>query len=67
MSAGTPMRRNGVARTGPYSSGSSLRKLGAVFSVSIGPGATAFTVTPYSASSKATPRVNPWMPALAAE
>ena len=35
-------------------------------SVSIGPGATAFIRTPYSASSSATLRVRPWMPALAA-
>ena len=36
-------------------------------SVSMGPGATALTVIPYSASSSATSRTKPCTPALAAE
>ena len=40
---------------------------GPIRSVSTGPGATALTLTPYSASSSATSRVNPCTPAFAVE
>src|SRR3989442_689677 len=43
----------------------SRRRAEPVRSASIGPGATALTLMPYSASSRATSRMKPWTPALA--
>ena len=60
-SRGCPRRRIGMSGS-TWSSGTSL-----IISVSISPGATAFTVISRFASSCASERVAPMMPALAAE
>ena len=58
----------GVMWLGLYSTVSFIfRRLAPARSVSIGPGATALMAMPYSASSSATSRTKPWMPALAVE
>ena len=65
MSCGVPWRRSGTAAARRASFSSSVAP--ARMSVSTTPGLTALTVMPYSAISRASERVRPRMPALAAE
>ena len=66
-SAGAPRRFIGTEANARFSASLPAGRVARNISVSIGPGATALTVMPYSASSSAQVRVQPTSALLAAE